>query len=186
MSDLEQYSNRLRLDLIFTFGNCFVARKLIINGGAIRPTGLLFNYNFQFTLIHPHPSWGSASARSGTAAGGQRGGGGSAGGQRGSAGGQREVSGMSAGGQRVVSGRSAGGQHNDKLYLFANEIDFSEKLHPQRLYWHFNLAIFMCKSYYKRTICMYCVTQVGGGGQFSTRTNYIIYFANINIIHTCI
>ena len=42
MIDFEQYSNWLQLDLISLLGICFVARKLIINGGAIRPTGFFF------------------------------------------------------------------------------------------------------------------------------------------------
>ena len=36
-----KYSNRLQLDLI-QFWPIFCGQKLILNGGAIRPTGLLF------------------------------------------------------------------------------------------------------------------------------------------------
>ena len=40
----------IRTDFNFIFGQFSVARKLILNGGAIRPTGLLFI--FHFTIFH--------------------------------------------------------------------------------------------------------------------------------------
>ena len=46
MSYFEQCSNRLQLDLISLFGIFSVARKRIVNGGAIWPTDLLL-------LTHP-------------------------------------------------------------------------------------------------------------------------------------
>ena len=41
MKDVGQCSNRLKLDLIYIFGQVPVGRKPIINGGTIRPTVLL-------------------------------------------------------------------------------------------------------------------------------------------------
>ena len=38
----------IRTDFNFIFGQFYVARKLILNGGAIRPTGLLLNDPYQF------------------------------------------------------------------------------------------------------------------------------------------
>ena len=42
MSDFEQCSSQLQLDLISLLNLISVAKKQIINGGAIRPKGLLF------------------------------------------------------------------------------------------------------------------------------------------------
>ena len=42
----------IRTDFNFIFGQFSVARKLILNGGAIRPIGLLFLYCFYYYKQH--------------------------------------------------------------------------------------------------------------------------------------
>ena len=45
----------IRTDFNFIFGQFSVARKLILNGGAIRPIGLLYCLNFvksRFTVVY--------------------------------------------------------------------------------------------------------------------------------------
>ena len=44
----------IRTDFNFIFGKFSVARKLILNGGAIRPTGLLFYFSMQLPWDEIH------------------------------------------------------------------------------------------------------------------------------------
>ena len=46
------FSN-IRTDFNFIFGKFSVARKLILNGGAIRPTDLLLRHLYQLSLLSP-------------------------------------------------------------------------------------------------------------------------------------
>ena len=52
-------------DFNFIFGQFYVARKLILNGGAIRPTGLLLMYlvSYGFSSSQPHPPQSSSSTK---------------------------------------------------------------------------------------------------------------------------
>ena len=53
----EWFFSNIRTDFNFIFGKFYVARKFIFNGGAIRPTGLLFSL-----VIHMSALWWGLTA----------------------------------------------------------------------------------------------------------------------------